>query len=229
LGKFEDDINLIFERLSQHSTEDVREKLRGLKDRLIELHRKNMVKINHSVMELVCAKYLILANYDVKLECLLDGVSCDIYAVKGFGSLIVEVETGYVPPEHALDPLTYSRARIASKITRYSGYADKFGLAAPPHYVMQIHPALTKPPRYRTEDEIMEIKGLCDLYYSNPPVSLEEIRNARLHVIYILDVDRAIVLETDPISYIEKAAEWSPYRAEELITPLRIGRQLAGK
>ena len=207
-GRFEEDINLILERLIKNSDRKVKVELEKLKNRLIRLHRRNLVKINHSVMELVCAKYLIMAGYHVVVEKVLDNISCDIYAVKGLGSLIVEIETGFVPPEHALDPVTYCRARIASKITRYSGYAEKFALGSPLHYIMQIPEALIKPPRYRTDEEIKEIKALCDLYYSNPPVSIEEIRNARLHAIYILDVDKAEVTETDPNDYFEKTLNW---------------------
>jgi len=53
-------------------------------------------------------------------------------------------------------------------------------------------------------EELQEIKGRCDLYYKNPPVTLDEIRNARLHTIYIIDVDEATVQETDPGAYAEK-------------------------
>ena len=201
LGKFEKDIRYLVNKLCEGEESHVSREIKRLGESLISLHKKNLVKINHSVMELVCAKYLILAGYYVELERVLDGLSCDIYAQKGMGTLIVEVETGFIPPEHALYPLTYIRARIASKITRYSGYAEKFGLAVPPHYAMQIPPALIEPPRARTKKDIENIKALCDLYYSNPPVSLEEIRNARIHAIYILDVENGIVEETDPSTY----------------------------
>jgi len=207
LERFEEDLSIIAKRLCNNENETISRELERLKDRLVSLHRKNVVKINHSVMELICAKYLVLAGYNVDLEHILDSVSCDIYALKGLGNLIIEVETGFVPPEHALDPSTYCRARIASKITRYSGYAEKFGLSGPPHYVIQIHAALAKPPRDRSEDEIKEVKALCDLYYSSPPVSLEEIRNARLHAVYILDVENGTVKETDPATYIEKTQQ----------------------
>ncbi len=209
LEKFDLDLDLLLKKLCNNLGADVERKLRDLRNKLVSLHMKNMVKINHSVMELACAKYLILAGYDADVERFLDGISCDIYAVKGFGSLIVEVETGFVPPEHALDPLTYCKARTASKITRYSGYAEKFSLATPPHYVMPISQALIKPPRYRTDEEVEEIKRLCDLYYTNPPVSLEEIKNARLHTIYITDVDKAEIKETDPIDYVERCKQWA--------------------
>jgi hypothetical protein len=160
-------------------------------------------------MELVTAKYLIENGFDVKLEHELDGVFCDVYAMKGYGSVIVEVETGFVPPENAVDPATYLKARIASKITRYSGFANKFILATPPYYIMQIPPALTKPPRFRTDEEIASIKGLCDLYYTSPPVSLEEVRNARLHSIYAVDVDNVSVREWEVNEYLGKAALWT--------------------
>ena len=180
-----------------------------LREKLIALNKRNMVKINHSVMELVSAKHLIQRGFDVDLEYDLEKVSCDVYALKGFGSVIVEVETGFVPPEHALDPTKYLRARVASKITRYSGFSNKFILATPPHYVMQVPPALTKPPRFRTDNEISAIKKLCDLYYTSPAVSVEEIRNARLHSIYTLDADTASVQEWEVNEYLGKASLWS--------------------
>jgi len=203
LSRFERDVTWLVNKLCLNEEDYISKEIRRLGKALIDLHKKNLVKINHSVMELVCAKYLISAGYYVELERVLDGLSCDIYAQKGFGALIVEVETGFVPPEHALNPMTYIRARIASKITRYSNYAEKFGLAVPPHYAMPIPPLLLKPPRARMEDEIGSIKALCDLYYSNPPVSLEEIRNARIHAVYVLDVENGIVEETDPSTYLD--------------------------
>lgn len=209
MEEFERDLDLLMERLNRASGVATRQKLEGLKDELVRLNTERLVKINHSVMELVCAKHLILRGYDVEVEHLLNSLSCDLYAVKGLGHLIVEIETGYVPPEQALGPLTYCKARIASKICRYSGYAEKFGLATPPHYILPIHPALTKPPRYRTSEELQEIKSLCDLYYSSPLVSVEEIKNAHLHTVYILDVDQTTVRETDPADYKEKTEGWS--------------------
>ena len=209
LDKFVADIDKVISRM-RVSLDDVEFKqVLGLRERLVALNKRNMVKINHSVMELVSAKHLIQAGFDVDVEYELEKVSCDVYALKGYGSVIVEVETGFVPPEHATDPLTYLRARIASKITRYSGFANKFILATPPYYIMQVPAALTKPPRFRGDDEIREIKELCDMYYSNPPVSLEEIRNARLHSIFSIDVESASLREWEVNEYLGKAALWS--------------------
>ena len=179
-----------------------------MRDSLVEKHRRREVKINHSIMELICAKYLIQNGFQVELEHKLNTLSTDVYATKGFGNLIVEVETGFVPPENALDPVTYLKTRVASKITRYSAYANKFILATTPYYIMQVPEALVKPPRYRTPQEVQTIKEMCDRYYSNPPVTPEEIRNARLHSIYVVDVDRARIREWEVNEYIGKAAFW---------------------
>jgi hypothetical protein len=204
--KFEQDLSALMLRLDADMEEESRAKLLLLRDWLLKLQKENIVKINHSVMELVCAKYLIQKGYEVQLEYRLnDLLTCDLFSTKGYGNLIVEVETGFIPPEHALNPLTYLTARLASKIVRYSSFAGKFALGVPPHYVLSFPNALAKPPRRRTSDEIDHIKRLCDMYYQNPPVTAEEILNARIHEIYLIDVDRGKVLEIDPEGYMKRA------------------------
>ena len=206
--EFMRDVDSVVTKILEKLDQSYHPKIRVLRGDLERLHKQNRVKINHSVMELICATHLIKAGFDVQLETAVNGISTDVYAEKGLGSLMVEVETGFVPPDNAVDPLVYLRARAASKITRYSGYASKFVLATPPYYVLQIPPSLTKPPRFRTEEEIAAIKRLCDLYYSNPPVSVEEIRNARLHAIYVVDVDNVSVREWEVNEYMGKASLW---------------------
>jgi len=208
-NEFIDDIDVVVQKLTHQLGEEELEKVHRLRNDLLEMNRRNIVKINHSVMEIIIAKYLIQDGFDVNLEYLLNGISCDIYAKKGFGSLIVEVETGFVPPDHALDPITYLKARITSKITRYSAFANKFVLASTPYYIMQIPSSLTKPPRFRSDEEIAYMKSLCDLYYTNPPVSLEEIRNSRLHSIIIVDVDNVEVKEIEVNEYMGRTALWA--------------------
>ena len=121
--------------------------------------------------------------------------------------MIVEIETGFIPPENALAPLTYTTARLASKIIRYSSFAGKFALGVPPHYTLPFPLTLAKPPRNRTDQEIAQIKKLCDAYYQKPPVTTEEIRNARIQDIYIIDVDRVKVQEIDPETYLKRAMQ----------------------
>jgi hypothetical protein len=204
--KFEQDLTALLSRLTLGVEKEVENKLNMLKDWLVKLQRENVVKINHSVMELVCAKHLILKGYEVQIEYPLNEVlTCDLYSIKGYGNLIVEIETGFIPPEHALFPLTYTSARLASKIIRYSSFAGKFALGMPPHYILPFPRALAKPPRKRTPREIGLIRKLCDRYYQNPPVTEEEIFNARIQEIYIIDVDQAKVQEIDPEAYMKRA------------------------
>ncbi len=203
--KFEQDLTTLMSQLTSGVEKDVENKLNMLKDWLLNLQKENVVKINHSVMELVCAKHLILKGYEVQLEYQLDELlTCDLYSIKGYGNLIVEIETGYIPPEHALDPLTYTSARLASKIIRYSSFAGKFALGMPPHYVLPFPHALAKPPRRRTAEETEAIKNLCDRYYHNPPVTKEEVCNARIQEIYMIDVDQTKVQEIDPEAYMKR-------------------------
>jgi len=184
--------------------EDVAEKLEEIGERL---YRQRLVKINHSVMELICAKTLILKGYDVDVEHPVDlNLVCDIYAKKGDGVMIVEVETGFIPPEHALDPYAYNEARIVSKIARYSAYSNRFALATPSYSILPIPDIFSKPSRYRGEEEIRRVEALCNLYYSKPPITFEQIRDARLQSIHIVDVDRAKTREIDPESYQELVA-----------------------
>jgi hypothetical protein len=206
--KFEQDLTTLICRLTEDSEKEVENKLNMLKDWLIKLQRENVIKINHSVIELVCAKYLIQKGYEVQLEYPLNEIlTCDLYAIKGYGNLIVEVETGFIPPENALAPLTYTSARLASKIIRYSSFAGKFALGVPPHYILPFPHALAKPPRNRTDHEIAKIKKLCDAYYQKPAVTVEEIRNARIHEIYIIDVDKVNVQEIDPEAYVRRVIQ----------------------
>lgn len=204
MNKFDRDIEILATRLNRDADKETKKKLNVLMDKLIRLNDKNVVKINHSVMELVCAKHLILKGYEVDLERPIDGLICDLYGVKGLGSHIVEVETGFIPPSHALDPANYRKSRIASKITRYGNHSDKFALGVPPYYMLQIPDILVKPPRDRTVEDLKYLKTLCDLYYRNPPVSFDEIRNARIHTIYIINVDEVAIREVDPTTYLKK-------------------------
>lgn len=203
-SKFEEDLGTLTDKACVGEDLITCKKLLAVKQELISLYKKNLVKINHSAMELVCAKALIKLGYDVNVEYKLsENLVCDLYCVKGEGTMIVEVETGFVSPEHALQPLTYYYARLSSKISRYSAYSNKFALGTPPNHILPLPSYFVKPPRYRGEEEAQKIKKLCDVYYQNPPIKLESIRYARLHSIFIIDVDSVSAEEIDPETYIQ--------------------------
>ena len=204
LERFTEDVNTLSSKLVEQESDEVVRKLDFVKYRLIELYKKKLVKINHSTMELVCARHLIHYGYTVDVEKQLTNILvCDLFATKGDGETIVEIETGFIPPEHALDPLSYYSARIASKIARYSKFSNQFVLATPPVSILSIPKVFGRPPRYRKSSEVEQVKSLCDRYYRNPPVSVNEIQTARLHMIYIINIDDGRITEMDIESYFE--------------------------
>ena len=208
LESFVADVTSLADKMAAGEPQENIQRLDFVRGRLIDLYQRNLVKINHSAMELVCSKHLIRDGYSVDVEQqLTDILVCDVFATKGDGVALVEIETGFIPPEHALDPLSYYAARIASKIARYSKHANKFILATPPVSILPIPNLFRRPPRDRTSEEVKEVKALCDNYYSNPPISEEDILNAHLHMIYIINIDAGRVVEMDIDSYLEKVGD----------------------
>jgi hypothetical protein len=208
LESFTADVAALSDKMVAGESDEIVQRMNFVKYRLIELYKRNLVKINHSAMELVCAKHLIRYGYMVDVEKqLTDILVCDVHATKGDGVAIVEIETGFIPPEHALDPLAYYAARIASKIARYSKYANQFVLATPPVSILPIPELFKRPPRDRDVQSIGRVKLLCDRYYKNPPVSEDEIINGRLHMVYIINIDDGRVIEMDVDSYLDQVGQ----------------------
>jgi len=202
--KFTDDVYAIAQRLSEGKPAEVKARINYVREKLIELYQKNLVKINHSVLEIICASNLISQGYSIDIEKpLSDSLVCDVFATKGDGTFIMEIETGFTPPDHALDTIDYYVARIASKIARYSKYCSKFGLATPVVGILPVPKLFLKSPGERTADEIKKIKTLCDRFYKNPPIEYDDILNARLHSIYLINIDKGFAKQLDPCSYLE--------------------------
>jgi len=204
LEKFRDDVYELTEKLSRHLPENDIPKLNYVRQRLIEMYQENLVKINHSVLELICASNLISRGYVVDAEkSVSDILVCDIFAKKGDGTTIIEIETGFTPPDHALDTIDYYTARIISKIARYSQYCSKFSLATPVIGVLPIPQIFLIPPKSRDKKEIEKAQSLCNRFYKNPPIKYEEILNAKLHSVYLIHIDKGFSKELDPCSYLE--------------------------
>jgi hypothetical protein len=202
--KFTDDVYAIAQRLSEGKPAEVKARINYVREKLIELYQKNLLKIHHSVLEIICASNLISQGYSIDIEKpLSDSLVCDVFATKGDGTFIMEIETGFTPPDHALDTIDYYVARIASKIARYSKYCSKFGLATPVVGILPVPKLFLKSPGERTAGEIKKIKALCDRFYKNPPIDYDDILNARLHSIYLINIDKGFAKQLDPCSYLE--------------------------
>jgi hypothetical protein len=204
LEKFTDDVYTVAEKLTVGQPTEVKAKINLVRERLIELYKKNLVKINHSVLEIICSSNLISHGYTVDIEKQLSNILvCDVFATKGDGTFILEIETGFTPPDHALDTIDYYVARISSKIARYSKFCSKFALATPVVGILPIPKLFLKPPKDRKKDEVQKIKNLVDRFYKNPPIELEDILNAHLHSIYLINIDKGFAKQIDPQRYLE--------------------------
>ena len=201
--KFQDDVYTITELLSKKLSPELLPKLNFVRQNLIEYYKKNLVKINHSVLELICAAELISHGFSVDVEkSVSDVLVCDLYGKKGDGTTIIEIETGFTPPEHALDTVDYYAARIVSKIARYSKYCGKFSLATPVVNILPISELFLQPPKLRKTEHVEKLKKLCDRFYKNPRIKLEDIQNAHIHSVYLINTDKGFAKEMDPEKYL---------------------------
>ena len=202
--KFQDDVYSITELLSKHLSPELIPKLNFVRQNLIEYYKKNLVKINHSVLELICAAELISHGFSVDVEkSISDVLVCDLFGKKGDGTSIIEIETGFTPPEHALDTVDYYAARIVSKIARYSKHCGKFSLATPVVNILPMSEIFLLPPNTRKPEDIEKLKKLCDRFYKNPQIKLDDIQNAQIHSVYLINTDKGFAKEMDPESYIQ--------------------------
>ena len=202
--KFQDDVYSITELLSKHLSPELTPKLNFVRQNLIEYYKKNLVKINHSVLELICAAELISHGFSVDVEkSISDVLVCDLFGKKGDGTTIIEIETGFTPPEHALDTVDYYAARIVSKIARYSKYCGKFSLATPVVNILPISDIFLLSPNTRKPEDVKKLKKLCDRFYKNPQIKLEDIQNAHIHSVYLINTDKGFAKEIDPEMYLQ--------------------------
>ena len=219
-------MDILLEKIEPTTSSEVMDQLRKVRERFVELSRKRLVKINHSIMQFLCAKHLIENGYRVKIEYPLNGgeLVADIFAVRerlldverdakdailsemhgtseNEETLVLEVETGFVPPKAALNPGRYRLTRIAAKIARYAGFSHFFSLATPHYHVLQIPNAMLQPVGKRDSDELSNLKALCDSQYFSPPVMYNELATSEIYSIFVVNVDETKVLEVDPQKY----------------------------
>ena len=71
--RFIKDIDTLLEKIEPTTSAEVMDQLHEVRERFIELSQKRLVKINHSIMQFLCAKHLIENGYRVKIEYPLNG------------------------------------------------------------------------------------------------------------------------------------------------------------
>ncbi|MCS7105402.1 MAG: hypothetical protein NZ954_07585 [Thermofilaceae archaeon] len=220
-------VDSVTERLVKNMDPPASEKLEQLASRLKELALRKVISSNHTVMELIVSAHLLSKGYDVEIEYVLaPGLVCDLYASNGDKSIVVEVETGFVPPENSVDPVAYRLARELSKVARYSRFSDYFVMAIPPFHILQLPYIVFLPPEERVQWGIEYFKKLIDAYYTKPPVKDEELLSAKLHYVYIVLVDALKLVELTAREYFQIFIERPAillYRAGWPLSGLPIG------
>ena len=69
--------------------------------------------------------------------------------------------------------------------------------------ILPISDIFLLPPNARKPEDIKKLKKLCDRFYKNPQIKLEDIQNARIHSVYLINTDKGFAKETDPEKYLE--------------------------
>jgi len=227
-NKFAHDMDVLLDQLEPSTKLGTMSQLSPICDRLIELNKKRLVKINHSILQVICAKHLIEQDYSVKVEHPLLGgqLMADLFATRkkepeieydiesvliserlglpeDIEALVVEVETGYVPPKAALYPVKYRVTRMAAKIARYCRYSHRFGMATPNYHVLQIPRILMMPPEHRNQKKLERLKEKCDEFYHNPPILLDSLVMSEVDSVYIINVDYVTITEISPEKYLD--------------------------
>ncbi len=99
--------------------------------RLEEFYSRGSLARAHALLQYIVAVHLYRLGYDVQVEYgLPGGLRADVYAEAPWEELVVEVETGRVPPRLMVQYDSYMRARLAYKVLLYSVHAPT-ALAVP--------------------------------------------------------------------------------------------------
>ena len=99
----------------------------------------------HRLLQLRVAEWLDSLGFDVYVEEPLEGgLVADVYAESPWGSLIVEVETGFVAPSKLELAEAYLAGKALVKAFKYSPHADIFAVALPSYIRLRLPPEVYK-------------------------------------------------------------------------------------
>ncbi|MFP3190601.1 MAG: hypothetical protein RXR31_04600 [Thermoproteota archaeon] len=190
MNKFLLELEELYLKNSEQLEDPYKDIFRQLIDKAIQLYLRQLVKSNHTMMELILALHFLKRKKVVDIEKELGDLIADVLVLNnGKYEELIEIETGFVPPEYSADPVSYRFAREVSKVARYCKYSDFFSLACPPFHLLQVPEIFLKAPKERDEAELKEIKKILDVYYKALPIEIDDLRNAKIDYIYIINVD----------------------------------------
>jgi hypothetical protein len=168
------------------------EEIENLVHPLIQLN----IYLDHAKSQILCENYLRKMGYEVELEKEIGGLRCDVFAKKDGETLIIEIEANEKG----------DAIRETSKIARYSKHANKFVLGIPssrkPKVPEEFLRELFKPPELRDEELLKKIKQEVDKIYTKPIIPLEEFKNSKLNLIYLIDIRSKRIEEKYPLNFL---------------------------
>ena len=150
----------------------------------------------HRLLQEIVAAGLSSMGFDVSIEePLPGGLVADVYGEAPWGSIIVEVETGFVAPGMLESAEDYLKARIAWKSIRYSRHADLFAVAMPSFVEIPIPGVLVGRGGRREAARLLGLlRGLMGV---DGVVGLDDVMNARVDaVIKIVLSSRRIMVKS---------------------------------
>jgi hypothetical protein len=107
----------------------------GLNEALYKLDsliKRGSLSFYHALLQYILVLLLYERGYDIWVEKdLPGGLVADLYAEHPLGNVIIEVETGYIPPRCIEEPMSYLMAKIVYKALLYSKFSDLFFVAVP--------------------------------------------------------------------------------------------------
>ncbi|MGC9071671.1 MAG: hypothetical protein ACP5HK_03115 [Acidilobus sp.] len=171
-----------------------------------EEHRLAGVSRFHATLQRIVASWLKGEGFQVWLEHNVDGVHyADVYASNGVKSVIVEVETGYVPPMFITEAETYMLARAIVKAVKYACLADEFYIATPSYVRPPIPHVLLKPPE---DGELLGASQLVRRFFGErwADEAVARLRDCRLAGFMLVEVARksvTVLKGNDLRSYID--------------------------
>ena len=147
----------------------------------------------HATVQRIVASWLRGMGFNAMLEHCVDGVHyADVYAVDGNTSIIVEVETGYVPPMFIGSAEEYMLARAIVKTVKYACLADEFYIATPSYFRPPIPDVIVRPV---DEQAVEAASGLVGRFFGEKwaEETLRRLRGCRLAGLMLVNVSRRTV------------------------------------
>ena len=152
------------------------------------------------------ASWLKGLGFDARLEHCVDGVHyADVYAADREVSVIVEVETGYVPPMFIGSAEEYMLARAIVKTVKYACLADYFYIATPSYVRPPIPDVIVG---HVDEAGVETASALVGRFFGErwAEETLSRLRDCRLSGLMLVNVSRrkvSVVSGDDLAPYVE--------------------------